>query len=57
MGHLIFKGGDLNAHSPLWDTSQPSDTRGEQPEDWAIAYSFSVLNDGQRPYSTMQRAA
>ncbi len=27
MGHLSFLGGDLNAHSPLWDTNQPSDAR------------------------------
>ncbi len=31
IGHLTFPGGDLNAHSSLWDTNQPSDTRGEQP--------------------------
>ncbi len=46
MGHLTFLGGDLNAHSPLWDTNQPSDTRGEQLEDWVIAHSFNVINDG-----------
>ncbi len=45
MGHLTFIGGDLNAHSPLWDTSQPSDTRGGQLEDLVIAHSASVLND------------
>ncbi len=31
-------------NSPLWDTNQPSDTRGEQLEDWVIAHSASVLN-------------
>ncbi len=46
MGHLTFLGGDLNVHSPLWDTNQPSDARGEQLEDWVIAHSASVLNDG-----------
>ncbi len=46
MGHLTFLGGDLNAHCPLWDTNQPSDARGEQLEDWIIAHSTSVLNDG-----------
>ncbi len=46
MGHLTFLGGDLNAHSPLWDTNQPSDARGEQLEDWVITHSASVLNDG-----------
>ncbi len=39
-------GGDLKAHSPLWDTNQTSDARGEQLEDWVIAHSASVLNDG-----------
>ncbi len=43
---VTFRDGDLNAHSPLWDTNQPSDTRGEQLEDWVIAHSASVLNDG-----------
>ncbi len=46
MGHPTFLGGDLNAHFPLCDTNQPSDTRGEQLEDWVIALSVSVLNDG-----------
>ncbi len=46
MGHLTFLGGDLNAHSHLWDTNQPSDARGEQLEAWVIANSASVLNDG-----------
>ncbi len=46
MGHLTFLGGDLNAHSRLWDTNQPSDTCGEQLEDWVVAHSVSVLNDG-----------
>ncbi len=46
MGHLTFLGGDLNAHPPLWDTNQPSDTRGEQLEDRVIAHSASVLNNG-----------
>ncbi len=38
--------GDLNAHSHLWDTNQPSDTRGKQLEDWVIAHYASALNDG-----------
>ncbi len=46
IGHLTFLGSDLNAHSRLWDTNQPSDARGEQLEDWVIAHSASVLNDG-----------
>ncbi len=45
MGHLTFLGGELNAHSPLWDTNQPSDTLGEQLEDWVNAHCASVLND------------
>ncbi len=47
MDHLAFLGGDLNAHFPLWDTNQPSDARGEQLENWVIAHSDSVLNDGK----------
>ncbi len=43
---MIFRGGDLNAHSPSWDTNQPSDARGEQLEDWVIAHSARALNDG-----------
>ncbi len=45
-GHLIFLGGYLNAHSPLWNTYQPSDTRGEQLGEWVITHSATVLNDG-----------
>ncbi len=37
---------DLNAHFPLWDTNQPSDTRCEQLENLVIAHSASVLNNG-----------
>ncbi len=46
MGHLTFLGGNLNVHSPLWDTNQPSGARVEQPEEWITAHSASVLNDG-----------
>ncbi len=46
MVQLTFVGGDLNAHSHLWDTNQPSDTLGEPLEDWDIAHSASVINDG-----------
>ncbi len=46
MGHQTFLGGDLNAHSPLWDTNQPSDARGEKLEGWDIAHSAGVLNEG-----------
>ena len=37
--------GDLNAHSPLWD-SHLFDKRGEEIEDWIISNSLVVLNDG-----------
>ncbi len=40
MDHLTFLGGDLNAHSRLWDTNQSSDARGEQLEDWVIAHPY-----------------
>lgn len=40
-------GGDLNAHSYLWDEQQPENSRGEQVEDFVIEKSFTVLNDGQ----------
>ncbi len=46
MGHLTFRGGGLNAHSYLWVTYQPSDTLGEQLEDWVIVHFVSVLKDG-----------
>ncbi len=45
MGHLTFLGGDLNAHSHLWDTNQPRDARGEQLDYWVIVHSASVRND------------
>ncbi len=45
MGHLTFLGVDLNAHSPSWDTNQPSDARDELLENWVIAHSASVRND------------
>ena len=32
--------GDLNAHSPLWDNHQPTDTRGEIVEDWFTQHTF-----------------
>ncbi len=54
MGHLTFLGGYLNAHYPLWATNQPNDARGEQLEDWVIAHSASVLNDGT---ATLQQQA
>ncbi len=55
MGHLTLMGGDLNAHSPLWDNHQSGDTRGEQLEEWVIAHSVSALKDG--PVTLLDRAA
>ncbi len=57
ISHLTFLGGDLNAHSPLWDTNQPSDTRCEQLEDWVIDHSASVLNDGTATLLYAQQVA
>ncbi len=44
--HMAFIGDNLNAHSPFWDTDQLSDPRSAQLEDWTIAHSVSVRNDG-----------
>ena len=38
--------GDLNAHSSLWDSIQPTDDRGEQVVDFAIDRELTILNDG-----------
>ena len=38
--------GDFNGHSPLWDSIQPSDARGQSVEDFMIEENLSVLNDG-----------
>ncbi len=46
VGHLSFLGDDLNAHSALWETDQPTDICGKQLEVWVIAHSASALNDG-----------
>jgi hypothetical protein len=39
--------GDFNAHSPIWDHSQPYDARGHAVEDWIIENDLSILNDGR----------
>ncbi len=36
-GNLFLTGGDLNAHSPLWDEHQPGDQRGELVKDWLLS--------------------
>ena len=38
--------GDINAHSPVWDESQPEDARGEDVVEWACHKSLDILNDG-----------
>ena len=38
--------GDFNAHCPIWDHNQPSDTRGEEVLDWLVVNNLSALNDG-----------
>ncbi len=45
-GNLFLAGGDLNAHSPLWDELQPADRRGELVEDWLLSQNAIILNDG-----------
>ena len=38
--------GDFNAHSPLWDDSQPSDRWGEALEGWIMDHPMAALNSG-----------
>ena len=38
--------GDFNAHSPMWDDSQPSDRWGEALEEWVLDNPLAVLNTG-----------
>ena len=38
--------GDWNAHSPLWDDSQPGDRWGEALEEWVMDNPMAVLNTG-----------
>jgi hypothetical protein len=42
--HLL--GGDFDAHSPLWDVSQPRDGWGTILEEWIIDNDLTSLNDG-----------
>jgi len=39
-------GGDLNAHSNLWDFMQPTDSRGELVTDWILEKDMVCMNDG-----------
>jgi hypothetical protein len=41
--HLL--GGDFNAHSPLWDDSQPRDGWGTILEEWIMDNDLTSLND------------
>ncbi len=36
-GNLFLAGGDLNAHSRLWDEHKPADQPGELVEDWVLS--------------------
>ena len=45
-GRRVVIGGDVNAHSPLWDDNQPSDEMGEALEQWLLEKEMGVLNDG-----------
>ena len=45
-GRRVVIGGDVNAHSPLWDDNQPSDEMGETLEQWLLESQMAVLNDG-----------
>ncbi len=45
-GNLFLAGGDLNAHSPLWDEHQQADQRGELVDDWLLSQNARILNDG-----------
>ena len=38
--------GDVNAHSQLWDETQPSDARGDDIVEFLASNSLSMLNDG-----------
>ena len=39
-------GGDLNAHSNLWDFEQPTDSRGDLVMDWMLEKDMMCVNDG-----------
>ena len=39
-------GGDFNAHSALWEDSQPGDGRGEALESWCVDKGLGCCNDG-----------
>ena len=39
-------GGDLNAHSQMWDRWQPEDSLGSNLEEWLMEKDFCIANDG-----------
>jgi hypothetical protein len=41
-------GGDFNAHSPLWDDSQPRNWFGTILEEWIMDNDLISLNDGSK---------
>ena len=41
-----FYGGDVNAHSRLWDLHQPQDSRGDRIEEWKADNDLVCANDG-----------
>ena len=41
-----FYGGDVNAHSRLWDLHQPQDSRGDRIEEWMADSDLLCANDG-----------
>jgi hypothetical protein len=41
-----FCAGDFNGHSPLWDNSQPTDSRGTRIEEWIADSNLTCANDG-----------
>ena len=46
IGNNCFLTGDFNEHSVLWDTVQPSDSRGERIEEWIADNDHICSNDG-----------
>ncbi len=45
---LVFLGGGLGSHSPLWGTNQLSNNKGNQLEDWLATHS---VHDGALVHS------
>ncbi len=45
-GNPFLAGGDLNAHSLLWEEHHTADQRGELVEDWLLSQNASIPNGG-----------